>query len=371
MLEGANLLVRIAKRVSPDFTLEAEFSAPPGITILFGRSGAGKTTVLDCIAGLASPDAGRIAFGGRALFDSGAGIDLPVWERSVGYLFQDLALFPHMTVAENVLYGLAGIAPRVKRDRMIAILDSFRIGALRARKPREISGGERQRVALARSLVTDPRVLLLDEPLSALDAITKSAIIADLHSWNALHGIPIIYVTHAPHEAFALGEHVVVLESGEVMAQGTPQQVLQAPSQETVAQLADFENIFSTQVLSLSPEQGTMLCRLASSEVTLEVPLTHVPPGASIKVAIRAGDIMVATARPQGLSARNTFVGRLVSLHREGVTAILGVDCGVGFEVHLTPAACEQLQLAAGQSVWLVIKTYSCHLVSPQEKKGV
>jgi molybdate transport system ATP-binding protein len=371
VLEGANLLVRIAKRVSPDFTLEAELSAPPGITILFGRSGAGKTTVLDCIAGLARPGAGRIAVGGRALFDSGARIDLPVWERSVGYLFQDLALFPHMTVEENVLYGLAGMAPRLKRDRMTAILDSFRIGALRSRKPSEISGGERQRVALARSLVTDPRVLLLDEPLSALDAITKSAIVADLRSWNVSHGIPIVYVTHSPQEAFALGEHVVILEDGKVMAQGTPQQVLKAPFQETVAQLAGFENIFSTKVIALSPEQGTMLCRLAGSEVTLEVPLTQVEPGESINVAIRAGDIMVATARPQGLSARNTFVGRLVSLRREGVTAILGVDCGVGFEVHLTPAACEQLQLAAGRSVWLVIKTYSCHMVAPQDTKMV
>lgn len=363
-VQTADLEVRVRKQFASGFMLDADFRVEPGFTILFGPSGSGKTTLLECIAGLGTPDSGRVALGRRVLFDSERKVNVPVRQRAIGYLFQGLALFPHLTVEANVAYGLAGQPADARRARVRQILESFRVAHLGTRKPGAISGGERQRVALARSLVTDPALLLLDEPLSALDAIVKSKIIDDLRAWNASHNIPIIYVTHSAAEAFALGERIVVLESGAVLAQGSPQEVLAAPRHETVAQLAGFENIFDATVTALREEQGTMRCRLGSSAIELEVPLLWIEPGSATRVAIRAGDILVATARPEGISARNTFQGRLVSLDRRGVTVFATVDAGVRFEVHLTPSAIQSLKLEAGQQVWLIVKTYSCHLVA-------
>jgi molybdate transport system ATP-binding protein len=362
-----SLSVRVSKTLTKEFSLEAELEAEAGFTILFGPSGSGKSTLLNCIAGFVKPDAGRIALDSQVLFDSARGVDIPARKRSVGYLFQSLALFPHLTVEQNVKYGLAKMSAAIRHQRTVKILEDFRIPHLLARKPNDISGGERQRVALARSLVTDPVVLLLDEPLTALDSATKSEIIDDLRAWNADHGIPILYVTHAVKEAHALGERVVVLDRGRILAQGTPQEVLTAPRQELVANLAGFENIFDANIQSVSELEGTMNCRLDGSEVTLEVPLVVVKHDAPIRVVIRAGDIIVASSRPVGLSARNTLKGRLVSLRREGVTMIVVVNAGVNFEVHLTPNACRELSLQPGSEVWLVIKTYSCHLVDSDE----
>ena len=288
-----------------------------------------------------------------------------VAERNVGYLFQDLALFPHLTVERNLAYGLSRLPRSERRNRVEEILESFRIAHLKNQKPNQISGGERQRVALARSLVTDPVVLLLDEPLAALDALTRSKIIEDLRAWNAAHQIPIIHVTHSPEEAFALGERVIVLDAGRVIAQGTPQQVLDAPRMEMVAQLAGFENIFDATVEEIHEASGTMLCGLAGSEIKLEVPLVRATRGSMVRIAIRAGDIMLATTRPVGLSARNVFQATLSSLEQQGATVIASMQSGVGFEVHLTPNARQDLALRVGQQIWVVIKTYSCHPASP------
>ena len=231
-----------------DFTLDITFTVAPGITIVFGPSGAGKTTLLDCIAGLTLPDLGKIKVGDRILFNDQT--NLPPQRRNIGYVFQDLALFPHLTVGKNVEYGLSGSERRQKAD---AILESFRITHLRERKPKEISGGERQRVALGRALVTDPCVLLLDEPLAALDAATKSKIIDDLRAWNTAHSIPILYITHNREEVFALGDRVLVLENGRIIADGTPHGVMAAPRRESLAQLIGFENIFRACLLYTSP----------------------------------------------------------------------------------------------------------------------
>src|ERR1700691_3811302 len=178
-----------------DFLLDVDFHAAAGFTILFGPSGAGKTTLLDCISGLTTPDSGRIAVGDRVLFGGTQRVNLPVAKRRVGYVFQTLALFPHLTVEANVEYGLAHLPSADRAAKSSTILQAFRIPHLAQRSPREISSGESQRAALARTLVTDPAVLLLDEPLAALDAATKSKIIDDLRSWNQAHRIPILYVT--------------------------------------------------------------------------------------------------------------------------------------------------------------------------------
>jgi len=348
-----------------DFVLEVGFRLDAGFTILYGPSGAGKTTLLDCIAGLTAPDAGRIAITDRVFFDDAKGINLPAQRRRVGYVFQSLALFPHLSAEKNIGYGLARVEASERRRKTDAILESFRIAHVRDRRPEEISGGEQQRVALARSLVTDPGVLLLDEPLAALDAVTKGKIIDDLRAWNQMHRVPILYVTHSREEVFALGERVVVLERGRITAQGTPQEVMTAPRLETVAQLAGFENIFAVTVTAAHENRGTMTCRIACSTVELETPLVRAAEaGSAVRVGIRAGDILLATVEPRGLSARNVFSGRMVSLEQRDVTVVVKVDCGVVMEVHLTLAARDALELRVGRDVWLIVKTYSCHVMA-------
>jgi len=347
-----------------DFSLTVEFSAPAGISILFGASGAGKTTVLDCVAGLNAPDSGSIIAGELTLFDRAAGVNLPVARRRVGYVFQDLALFPHLTVEKNVAYGLRNCTRANRQKRVAAMLESFGIQHLSRRKPAEISGGEKQRVALARALVTDPQVLLLDEPLAGLDAPTKSKILDDLRAWNEAHGIPILYVTHSREEVFALGERVFVLEDGRIVAQGSPHEVMTAPRQETVAQLTGFENVFEAVVVSAHEDRGTMTCLLEGSTVEIETPLLRAPVGSRLLVGIRAGDILLATVEPRGLSARNIIPGRVASLAQRDVIVVTKVDCGVEVEVHLTLAARDSLQLSSDRPVWLVVKTHSCHLMA-------
>ncbi len=362
---GPLLAARFRKQQSPQFSLDVEFQVAPGFTILFGASGAGKTTLLDCVAGLAQPDSGRIALGGRVLFDSAQRVDVAVAKRQVGYVFQSLALFPHLTAEQNVQYGLAHLRQSERKNRTSAILQAFRIAHLAHRSAREISGGESQRVALARTLVTDPAVLLLDEPLAALDAPTKAQIIDDLRAWNRAHRIPILYVTHSRDEVFALGERVIVLDAGRIVAQGTPHEVMTAPRQETVAQLAGFENIFDAVVDAVHPERGTMVCRVAGDggSLILETPLVRGGIGTHLRVGIQAGDILLATAPPVGLSARNVIPGRIVALEQRDVIVSARVKCRVEMEVHLTLAARDSLQLAPGKEVWLVIKTHSCHLM--------
>ena len=364
-LANPTLSARIRKSFSSAeraFSLDVDFSAAPGFTILFGPSGSGKTTLLDCVAGLATPDAGRIAVGERVLFDANVNGNVPVAKRGVGYVLQDLALFPHLTAEQNTEYGLAHLPRPARKQRAAALLHEFHIEHLRQQRPAEISGGERQRVALARALVTDPCVLLLDEPLAALDAATKSKILDDLRRWNQAHRIPILYVTHSREEVMALGERVLVLDQGRIIAQGTPHEVLRAPLQETVAQLAGFENIFDATVESMHEDRGTMACRLSES-VLLETPLIRAEAGSPLRVGIRAGDILLAIVNPIGLSARNVIPGRLVSLERRDMIVSARVNCGVEMEVYLTLAARDALQLEVGREVWLVIKTHSCHLM--------
>jgi molybdate transport system ATP-binding protein len=361
------LTARICKeRNSADassFVLDVSIEVSPGITILFGASGAGKSTLLDCVAGLAQPDEGRIVAGGDVLFDSLRGIHVPAPKRRIAYVFQTLALFPHLTAEENVAYGLLNLREEERRERVGAILKAFRVEKLRKQRPGKISGGERQRIALARSLVTEPRVLLLDEPLTGLDAELKAAIVDDLRAWNAAKGIPILYVTHSRDEVDALGERVIALDNGRVVSAGAPMEVLDAPRRKRLAQAAGFENLLSATVLDLREADGVMRVRLGDSACEIEVPLGYAAAGNRVQVAVRAGDILLATERPHGLSARNVMEGRIVSLEQRGPMAIARVDCGVTFVVHITPGAVRALELTAERRVWLVLKTHSCHLV--------
>ncbi len=364
---SSDVEVRIRKRFvnrEGSFRLNVHFRALAGFTILFGASGAGKTTLLDCIAGLTDPDEGRIAVGGEAAYDSESGRNIPAWKRHIGYVLQDLALFPHMTAEQNVAYGLRHLDGAKKQERSRAMLNAFRIDHLRDRRPAQISGGERQRVALARALVTEPRALLLDEPLVALDRPTKSRILEDLRQWNQHYRVPILVVTHSPEEVFALGQEVIVLDEGKIVAQGLPKDVMHAPNLEVVAQLSGFENVFDVTVAAINEKRGTMTCRIGTGKLDVETPLVRAETGSHLRLGIRAGDILLATESPRGLSARNILPGTIHRLVRQdGIVSAL-VNCsGAEFAVHLTLAAQDALNLTVDKKVWVVVKTHSCHLL--------
>lgn len=364
-MSSSTLIARIRReqRNAASFVLDVSLEVPPGITILFGPSGAGKSTLLDCLAGLARPNSGRIAIGENVLFDSEIKIDVPPRRRRIAYVFQSLALFPHLTVEQNVAYGLRDIAEQDRAERVGEILQAFRISELRNQKPSQISGGEKQRAALARSLVTNPQILLLDEPLTGLDAELKDAIVEDLRAWNAAKRIPILYVTHTRDEVDALGERVIAIDNGRVISHGTPMDVLDAPRRRRLAQATGFENLLNATVLDLREPDGVMRTRLGESACEIEVPLAHASPGDRVQVAIRAGDILLASQRPHGLSARNVLEGKILSLEQRGAMYVARVDCGVTFVVHVTPGAVRGLELTVERQVWLVLKTHSCHLV--------
>jgi molybdate transport system ATP-binding protein len=279
----------------------------------------------------------------------------------VGYVMQGLSLFPHLSVQENVEYGLHRLPCREREMRAAAMLETFKIGHLRQEPATRISGGERQRVALARVLVTEPAAVLLDEPLAAVDAATRSRLIADLRAWNSLHPVPILCVTHSREEVFALGERLVAIDRGRLLAAGTPQELLQAPRHELLAQLAGFENIFDATVTACDGNSGTMTCQLDPEGASLEVPLGLESPGNRVRLGIRAGDILLANQRPQGLSARNILAGRILRLEHRDRTVVAEVNCGATFQVHLTPGSQHSLRLGPSSEVWLIIKTYSCH----------
>jgi molybdate transport system ATP-binding protein len=216
---------RLASDKSTSFTLDVAFKAGDGITILFGQSGSGKTTTLRAIAGIITPDNGRISIGEEIYFDSATGTNLSIQKRRVGYVFQDYALFPHLTAEQNVVFGIKDKSQRLRREKARAMLALFRIEHIALRYPKNMSGGEQQRTALARALASDPAVVLLDEPLSAVDTETRSLLLDEVVLAQQRVAIPFIYVTHNAAEALRLGREVVVLHEGLVKKTGSPSAV--------------------------------------------------------------------------------------------------------------------------------------------------
>jgi molybdate transport system ATP-binding protein len=213
------------------FRLDIEFTAPSGVTILFGPSGSGKTTCLRAVAGIVTPDEGRISLDGRIYFDSASGVNLPIQQRHVGFVFQDYLLFPHLTAEQNVAYGIragessGALSKAAKHERARELLSLLGIEYAARQYPREMSGGESQRVALARALASEPAIVLLDEPLSAVDTKTRARLLVEIKATQQRTGIPFLYVTHNMVEVVEIGDHVIVIEEGQVIRQGNPRQV--------------------------------------------------------------------------------------------------------------------------------------------------
>jgi molybdate transport system ATP-binding protein len=342
------------------FPLECRFQAHHEAIVLFGPSGAGKTSVLDCIAGFRWPTRGKIELNGRTLFSSDNGVNVAVRHRRVGYLSQQPALFPHLNVRQNIEYGLLDLSQLERESRVNSSLEHFRITSLAASKLAAISGGEQQRVALARTLVCEPELLLLDEPLSALDLTLKSLLLELLFDWQRDRGIPMLYVTHDQQEAYSLSRRVLVMEKGKIVADGEPRAVFSAPFSRERAALSGYENIFEAVIVETHPALGTMTCRVAGTDLMLESPLAHKAAGEAASLALRAGDILVATVRPSGISARNILAGQIEAIEDRAGMVELRVVCGkTTFRVHITRGALQNLELQCAQSVWLIIKTHS------------
>lgn len=363
------LQVRLSRRhggtSSSKFLVEVEFEATAGVTVIVGHSGAGKTTILRCIAGLCDPQEGRIAIGERLLFDSTQGVKVESARRSVGFVFQDLALFPHLSVQDNVAYGLRRLDGAERQRRMSEVLEAFQIAHLCKRFPRQTSGGEQQRVALARSLVTEPAALLLDEPLSSLDPRTKASIIEDLRRWNDARRIPIIYVTHDYDEVLALGDRVIALDQGRIEAEGIPRELIPALRREQLAAASNFENIFDATVVARSDQEHTMMCQIIGTTIQIETPMTTVRPGSEVRIGIRADEILVASSQPALVGDCNVIRGSVKRLERVGTNVEARVEGGGEFRVRLSARSVESSKLNVASEVWMMIRAQACHLVSP------
>ncbi len=275
---------------SAGFTLSIDIEAAPGVTVLYGPSGAGKTLTLDTIAGFVAPDSGRILLNDRILFDSGASVHLPPRERECGYVFQNYALFPHMTVRANLAFA-ANRLPRLERHRRIAeLLDRFQLTDLAGRMSHEISGGQKQRASIARSLIANPHVLLLDEPANGLDAILR----ADLHSLileiRQSLAIPILLVTHNPEDCFALADQVLLYDAGAILHRAPPLELLRNPGTADVARLLGGFNLYEAEVIALDPGRQTSRVRLLDNEID----------GPHLRGCFR-GDRVALCARPEEL----------------------------------------------------------------------
>jgi len=350
-----------------DFHLDVEWSVAPGeVLVVYGPSGAGKTLTLRAITGLLRPQAGHVEVGDTVVHDGDSGRWVPPHRRGIGYVPQHYGLFPHLTAAQNIGYGLHRWPRERLQSRVGALLDSFRLTRLADQRPHRLSGGEQQRVALARAVAPEPRLLLLDEPFSALDAEIRRSLRTELRTLLASWDIPIILVTHDREEALALGHRLQVMDSGRVVDEGEPLQLLGQPPSATLARLVGVENLYQGRVLSRSAQNGTMLCEVEG--VTLELPLADLPEGATVTIGVRARDVLLATRRPQGLSARNLLPGRILSLETRSPGVEVAVECGITVRSQVTQEAVRELSLRPGTRIWVVLKASSCFLVAREAR---
>ena len=361
------------------FRLELSFAADAGrILTLFGPSGAGKTTALRAIAGLARPDAGRIAIAGRIVFAAGDGADAPVWipphRRRIGYVTQQNHLFPHLTVGQNIAYGLPRRRSDDARRQVARLIELLRLDGLGDRRPGQLSGGQQQRAALARALAVSPALLLLDEPFAALDLELRRALGDELRRMVRRLHIPAILVTHSREEALALGDTLQVIDGGHSAAVGAPLSILEQPARGRVARLVGVENLLAMRVVQRLPQDGTMVCAAAADDdgdgdgdgPMLETPLAEgCAAGDAVTVGIRASDIILAAGPLPQSSARNNWPGRVAAIALRPPGYEVALDCGgIILRCHITGASLAAMNLAPGQPLWAVFKASSCFLLS-------
>lgn len=346
------------RRTLGSFRLDVAIEAPaPGVVALFGRSGSGKTSIIQAVAGLLRPESGRIALGDTVLFDSARGIDLPPEKRRIGYVFQDARLFPHMSVARNLAYGLKRAPKGEAAIGMDAVVDLLGIRPLLDRRPQALSGGERQRVALGRALLAQPRLLLMDEPLAALDAERKAEVLPYLEALHDRLALPILYVTHAMEEVARLADTLVMVDAGRVLAAGPLAEVLSRADLSSLTGQDDALNVLSTVVEGHDPARG--LTRLAFDGGNLLLPLLNRPAGARLRVRIAARDIILAAKRPEAISLRNILEGRVTGLS-EGRAGAVMVTLALGptaLVARITQDAAQDLGLEPGMPIYVLVKS--------------
>lgn len=336
--------------------LNVETSAA-SVTVLFGPSGSGKTTILRCLAGLERPESGTIRFGEETWLDAAGAISLPPQARRVAYLFQEYALFPHLTVERNIGYGLR--RPKAERAvRVAELAQMLGLQGLERRFPSQISGGQRQRVALARALATEPRLLLLDEPLSALDASTRVSLQRELRTFLSGLQIPTLLVTHDRGEALALGDRMLVVSEGRILQDGPVHEVFSRPGDLDVAEIVGVETVVPGRIVGtgeglLQVEVGTV--RLIASDFG--------GMQGEVLVSIRAEEVYLERGTSSRPSARNRLPGHVSALLPEGPLVRVVVDCGFPLAALVTWPACEELELAVGVPVACMIKAPSVHLI--------
>ena len=349
-----------AKKQRGDFRLEAAFAAPaPAVVALFGPSGCGKTTVVNIVAGLLAPDAGRIEIDGEVLCDTAIGLSLPAERRRVGYVFQDARLFPHLDVRRNLQYGLRRSRDgtgRILFDDVVALLG---IDSLLSRRPHALSGGERQRVALGRALLAQPRLLLLDEPLASLDAARREDVLPYLERVRDHFAITMIYVSHQFEEVVRIATHVVVLDGGKVMAQGPLTDVALDPALQCLVGAEAVGAVIDGEVVETDTDSGLLQVRLGTGRIRMSGP--PLAAGTRVRAQLLARDIILATRPPEALSVRNALAGTITRVNSErDHSDLVEVDVGgARLLARVTTAATRELGLAPGVRVWALVKAVS------------
>ncbi len=340
------------------FTLDCSFEVPQGITVLFGPSGSGKTTILRSIAGIVQPDAGRIELAGRVYFDSGKKVNVPIQSRKVGFVFQDYLLFPHLSALQNVAYGIRSSTPKARRERALHLLNLLGIDYAAERRPQQLSGGEQQRVTLARALASDPVILLLDEPMSALDGDTRVRLLGELVELQRKSQIPFVYVTHSPADAVRVGDTIILLRAGRVVEVGKPAEVLNAPRNVEASRAVGNENILVGTVKDQNEREGVTVVELGGCQ--LVIPYQALPIATPVTIGLRSDDIIISRDPVARTSARNLLEGTIRHVVQEGQAVLIVADCGTALKIRITAQAFQTLGLQPGVKVYLLIKASSC-----------
>jgi molybdate transport system ATP-binding protein len=351
------ITVKVQHRLGA-FHLDAQFIGDGRVTALFGRSGSGKTSLVNIIAGLIHPDEAHVSLDGDVLVDTDRSIFVPRHRRRVGYVFQEGRLFPHLTVRQNLLYGW-WFTPTASRSREFdRVVEMLGIGHLLDNRPRLLSGGEKQRVAVGRALLSSPRLLLMDEPLASLDEARKAEIMPYLERLRDESKIPIILVSHSVPEVARLATNLVLMEEGRVIASGATAEVMARPDLPAFNDLVEAGSVIEAEILGDEKDFGLTVLRLPCGE--LRVPrLNSNTPGTKLRVHIRARDVMVSTRAPEALSALNVLHGKVAEIGpRGGAIVDLRLDCGgQAIMARLTRRSVERLDLVAGMTIFAVIKT--------------